>query len=169
MLVKTDRKTRTIGGYKIKLYGFVVKIIDFGFACIQFNNQKSKLRVPTGTYSDNICDQKYLDLLFLICRISSKPFTLYNVPSNIRKMFRLYIKELLKVSGLQQINGIISTKVDTNSLNKYSELEIINKKKKKIEYKIVSFISDNPVFYNEKSIKYFYPLNIYKSLVNINH
>ena len=167
MLIESDRETRTISNNKIKLYGYIVKIIDFGFACIHFNNNNVKynLRVPVGTYKDNICNQKYIDLLFLLCRISSKQFRQYNIPSNILKVFRFHIKKLIQTTNMKDKQGLQSNSIN-NYLDEYSNLDIINKEKK-IEYKIGRYIADKKEFHNLTPVKFFYPKSVFDKLQNI--
>ena len=63
MILKTQQPSITINKRKFNPHGYTFKYIDFGFSCMT-SYTKTKFHVP-HYYSDNICGNKYLDVLFL--------------------------------------------------------------------------------------------------------
>ena len=63
MILVTQQPLITINKRKFNPYGYTFKYIDFGFSCMT-SYTKTKFHVP-HYYSDNICGNKYLDVLFL--------------------------------------------------------------------------------------------------------
>lgn len=164
ILVPTTKSYITINGEKIKTHGVLVKIIDFGFSCIQ-TESGNNIIVPGTIYNNNICNKQFVDLLFLIIRVVRKSFAYkYNVPANFKKECRILVEQLLKIVGLKHHDNLIIGENDITS-DSQSNIAVINKSKSKIEYRIVLGISDKyNSFKHKKELLAFTPKEIFKML-----
>ena len=157
-LEKTTKKYINIDGIKLKTYGYIVKIIDYGFSCISSNN--NNIIVPTHTYSPIICNKYFIDILFLYIKLFKKlNKTKYNIPSKLRNIIRTKIKKLFILTNLKEVYS------KNRSKKSESNISIINYSSQKIEYKIIRDISI--LFNNYKNSPHllqFHPLKMYELL-----
>ena len=162
MLVPTYKKNITINGNVIPTHGYIVKIIDFGFSCIQ--SKTSNIIVPTYTYDNMICGKKYIDLLFMFIRIVRKYHShKFKIPADIDTLLRNHIRLLLNKVNISE-SDILSIMGTSNKYN----MEFINKSKLKVEYKIVYQLAINDdKLKNINELLIFQPKGMYKLFDNI--
>lgn len=164
ILVPTTKQYITINGEKIKTHGILVKIIDFGFSCIQ-TSTNDNIIVPGTIYNSHICNKPFIDLIFLITRIIRKSFAYkYNIPLRVKTEFRKIIKTLLIMIGLKHHDNLTIGQDDITS-DSQSNIGVIDRSKSRIEYKIVQGISDKHELYqNKKELLIFTPKEFFKLL-----
>ena len=164
MLIPTTKKHITINGKKIPTYGYIVKIIDFGFACIQSKN-KDNIIVPTHTYDKLICNKRYIDILFLLMRIVRDYHAhKFRVPFNIKEEIRNHIKALL-----EKINTPESDILSVMNTKKQYDMKYINESHAKVEYRIVYQLAANyDKIKHLKELLVFHPKNMYDILDKFN-
>lgn len=103
MVYSTKKKSKKFLGVDIKLYGYTVKIIDFGFSTIK----TKRYIIKSNPYTKHITNKFYIDLLFLsinlirILKRNNKTQLniykkLYNMLNDIFKKIKLNIQFYLK-------------------------------------------------------------------------
>jgi len=180
ILVPTNKTHITINGNKIATHGHLVKIIDFGFACIQ-SNKMDNIIVPTHTYNNMICNKSFIDLLFIIIRIVRKSFgRRYNIPPQFNSKLRKYLKALFETVHIKEKHTLT---IGDNSnykcnhtyncvhavkVNSKSNMSVINASKSKVEYRIIQAISTNYDKYKTKhELLVFNPSEMFKVLTTL--
>ena len=158
MILKTQQQSITINKRKFNPHGYTFKYIDFGFSCMT-SYTKTKFHVP-HYYSDNICGNKYLDVLFLSVYLC---IDLQNYKLTHLKIYSFLvnrINELLKRVNIKR-GRYISVKNDLVNGKIFNNFMMFtnNAKKSKghLAYELLKSISNM----KNKNFDLFSPENIY--------
>ena len=158
MILLTQQSSITINKRKFNPHGYTFKYIDFGFSCMT-SYTKTKFHVP-HYYSDNICGNKYLDVLFLSVYLC---IDLQNYKLTHLKIYSFLvnrINELLKRVNIKR-GRYISVKNDLVNGKIFNNFMMFtnNAKKSKghLAYELLKSISNM----KNKNFDLFSPENIY--------
>ena len=158
MILKTQQPSITINKRKFNPHGYTFKYIDFGFSCMTSYTQ-TKFHVP-HYYSDNICGNKYLDVLFLSVYLC---IDLQNYKLTHLKIYSFLVNRINKL--LKEVNikrgRYISVKNDLVNGKIFNNFMMFtnNAKKSKghLAYELLKSISNM----KNKNFDLFSPENIY--------
>lgn len=158
MILLTQQSSITINKRNFNPHGYTFKYIDFGFSCMT-SYTKTKFHVP-HYYSDNICGNKYLDVLFLSVYLC---IDLQNYKLTHLKIYSFLvnrINELLKRVNIKR-GRYISIKNDLVNGKIFNNFMMFtnNAKKSKghLAYELLKSISNM----KNKNFDLFSPENIY--------
>ena len=158
MILKTQQQSITINKRNFNPHGYTFKYIDFGFSCMT-SYTKTKFHVP-HYYSDNICGNKYLDVLFLSIYLC---IDLQNYKLTDLKIYSFLVNRINKL--LKEVNikrgRYISVKNDLVNGKIFNNFMMFtnNAKKSKghLAYELLKSISNM----KNKNFDLFSPENIY--------
>ena len=158
MILLTQQPLITINKRKFNPHGYTFKYIDFGFSCMTSYTQ-TKFHVP-HYYSDNICGNKYLDVLFLSVYLC---IDLQNYKLTHLKIYSFLVNRINKL--LKEVNikrgRYISVKNDLVNGKIFNNFMMFtnNAKKSKghLAYELLKSISNM----KNKNFDLFSPENIY--------
>ena len=158
MILSTQQPLITINKRKFNPHGYTFKYIDFGFSCMTSYTQ-TKFHVP-HYYSDNICGNKYLDVLFLSVYLC---IDLQNYKLTHLKIYSFLVNRINKL--LKEVNikrgRYISVKNDLVNGKIFNNFMMFtnNAKKSKghLAYELLKSISNM----KNKNFDLFSPENIY--------
>ena len=158
MILLTQQPLITINKRKFNPHGYTFKYIDFGFSCMTSYTQ-TKFHVP-HYYSDNICGNKYLDVLFLSVYLC---IDLQNYKLTHLKIYSFLVNRINKL--LKEVNikrgRYISVKNDLENGKIFNNFMMFtnNAKKSKghLAYELLKSISNM----KNKNFDLFSPENIY--------
>lgn len=158
MILSTQQQLITINKRKFNPHGYTFKYIDFGFSCMTSYTQ-TKFHVP-HYYSDNICGNKYLDVLFLSVYLC---IDLQNYKLTHLKIYSFLVNRINKL--LKEVNikrgRYISVKNDLVNGKIFNNFMMFtnNAKKSKghLAYELLKSISNM----KNKNFDLFSPENIY--------
>ena len=158
MILSTQLPLITINKRKFNPHGYTFKYIDFGFSCMTSYTQ-TKFHVP-HYYSDNICGNKYLDVLFLSVYLC---IDLQNYKLTHLKIYSFLVNRINKL--LKEVNikrgRYISVKNDLVNGKIFNNFMMFtnNAKKSKghLAYELLKSISNM----KNKNFDLFSPENIY--------